>query len=317
MHDLESLIIRTAATQHGAFSSAQVPDFPAHLAQSRVTAGRWRRHRPGIFTICGSPNTWEQRLWLALLMAGDGAVVGRRSAARLFRLSTGSGDYIDIVQPETTTPRAKPRTSRRTSRLPDSHLTKLAGFPVTTVERTLFDLAGLTSPQRRRRSWVYLPAARVERVVDDALVRRQTSVAALTRTFVSLSGRGRPGTALMRQLLEARSGAFVPTESDLEDLFTEFVDRFDLPKPRRQVAVGSESAMIGQVDFLFESARLVVELDSRAFHSQRMVQRNDRRRDLQLLREGWRVLRLGWNDLRDDGAEIAALLGDILAGAAA
>lgn len=152
----------------------------------------------------------------------------------------------------------------------------------------------------------------VERMLDDALVRKRTTIAALTRTFLSLAGRGRPGTALMRELLEVRSETYVPTESELEDLFVAFVERHALPTPRRQVPLGSDDALIGRVDFLFEHARLVVEVDGRAFHAQRMVQRRDRRRDLELLNAGWRVLRLTWHDLTVDGDDIAERLRGIV-----
>lgn len=317
MHVIEERIVRTAAAQHGAFATSQFADLTDDYIQNRVRQGRWQRQRTGIFTIAGTPSTWERTLWITLLVAGDGSVIGRRSAARIDRLTPRFGDVFDIVQPESTTPRAKPRSSRRTSRLLERHVTVVDGFPITTIERTLFDLAGLTSQQRRRRGWVYVPEARVERLVDDSLVRNRTTVPKLTQMFVDLAGRGRPGIGLMRRLLEVRSDSFVPTASELEDLFMSFVDRYGLPRPKRRVDVGSTDERIGEVDFLFERAKLVVELDGHAFHTQRMAQRNDRKRDLKVLRAGWKFLRLSWMDLREDSDEIAALLLDIVGSAAA
>lgn len=312
MHVIEVEAVRVAAGQHGVFAGSQIAGMTKDLAQSRVRHGRWRRQRTGIYTIAGSPKTWEQNLWIELLAAGPGSVVGRRSAARIDHLTSRFGPVIDIVQPEASVPRGKPRTSRRTSQLLQRHVTVIDGFPITTIERTLFDLAGLTSQQRRRRGWIYVTEARVERLVDDVLVRNRTTVAKLTRVFIDLAGRGRPGTALMRRLLDARPDSYVPTASELEDLFVAFVERFDLPRPKRRVDVGSSDEKIGEVDFLFERSKLVVELDGRVFHAQRMVQRNDRRRDLKLLRAGWRFLRLSWLDLRDDPDEIAELLRDVV-----
>lgn len=317
MHVIEAEAVQLAAAQHGVFAGSQVRDLTKEFAQSRVRHGRWKRRRTGIYTIAGTPKTWEQDLWIELLAAGPGSAVGRRSAARIDHLTARFGDAIDIVQPEASVPKAKPRTSRRTSRLLERHVTVVHGFPITTIERTLFDLAGLTSQQRRRRGWIYVPEARVERLLDDALVRNRTTVAKLTKVFIELAGRGRPGTSLMRRLLEARTESFVPTASDLEDLFVAFVERFDLPRPKRRVDVGTDCDKIGEVDFLFEHAKLIVELDGRVFHEQRMVQRNDRRRDLKLLRAGWRFLRLTWLDLRDDPEEIAELLRDVVTSAGA
>lgn len=312
MDDLDHHIARLAATQHGTFTATQIPGLPPGVIRQRTTSGRWIRHRPGVFIIHGSPDTWERRLWLALLGAGEGSVVGRRAAAHLYGLAPRWGVHIDIVQPEASTPRAKPRSSRRTSRLEPDHVTRLRGLPVTTIERTLFDLAGLSSPQRRRRGWVYVPIPRVERLVDDALVRRKTTLQALGRVLVRLAGRGRPGTVTMRNILLERAGAFTPTESELEDLFVAFLERHGLPHPRRQVVLGDDAAPVGRVDFLFEAAGVVVELDGRAFHTQLGVARQDRRRDLLLSAEGFRVVRLGWRDVIDGGSDLATLLRNLV-----
>ncbi len=313
MRELEAEIISTAARQHGAFAARQFPGMPAHLSRARVDAGRWKRHHPGVFTVLGAPHTWHQRLWIALLIAGPGAVVGRRSAARLLHLTNRFGEVIDIIQPEGSAPRDQPRSSRRTTRLPASQVTVVDGFPVTTIDRTLFDLAGMTTAGRRRRGWDHLPEAMVERLVDDALVRKQTTIPRLTRTYLSLAGRGRPGSALMREILDARPLGHVPTESELEDLFIAFVDRYDLPRPTRQASLGSDRALIGRVDFLYEDARLVVEVDGRVFHEPRLVQLNDRQRELALLRVGWRFIRFGWHDLAHDAERIAESFRALLA----
>ena len=239
-------------------------------------------------------------------------MIGRRSAARLHGLPGATSEAIDVTQPEATVPLAKPSTSRRTSLLPTPHLTTVNGFPVTTVERTLFDLAGLSSPQRRRRGWTYIPAHRVERMLDDALVRKQVTLASVAKVLLDLAGRGRPGTRLVRRLLDERTEDYVPTESQLEDLFVRFLTEHDLPVPRRQVVLGSETTIIGRVDFVYDDVKLVVELDSRKFHSQRSVTINDKRRDLQLLAAGWMTLRMSWWQLIDDGPMMARLLREVV-----
>lgn len=134
-----------ARLQHGAFSTAQLDAVPGWVLQHRTGCERWELLRPGVYAIVGTPDTWERRLWVALLAAGDGAVVGRRSAARLHRLPAFGKDHLDVVQPEASVPRAKPTNSRRTSRLPNAHVTTASGFPVTSIARTIFDIAGLSS----------------------------------------------------------------------------------------------------------------------------------------------------------------------------
>lgn len=312
----EQSLMRLAQQQHGAFAARQAAGLTRSLCDHRVRQARWHRHRAGIYTVAGSPNTWEQQLWLAILVAGEGAAAARRSAARLHRLPGVWGDHLDLVQPERSVPRAKPQTSRRSSLVPAAHVTEVDGFPTTTIARTLFDLGGLTGQQRRRRGWDYLPPPRVERIIDDALAHRRVTVAQLGGMLLDLGGRGRPGTALMRELLEERSPSYIPTESELEDLFLRLVRAHGLPEPRRQVSLGDARGMIGRVDFVFDDARLIVELDGRRFHEPRAVASEDLQRDLRLTAMGWRVVRLDWWQLVRGGNEIARDLAGVLLPAA-
>jgi very-short-patch-repair endonuclease len=312
VNDLDRLTANLASRQHGTFHAAQVPGLTERHARHQVDAGRWNRHRRSVFTINGTPNTWEQRLWLKLHVDGRGSVVGFRSAARVHRLPGSRSDHLETLQPEASTPRNKATVTRRSTSLPEWHVTVVDDFPITTVERTIFDLAALTSSRRRLRGWPYVPAKRVERMLDDALVHNRMTIASLTRVFISLAGRGRAGTMLMRELIDARSDDYVPTESELEDLFLSFVEHHSLPDPRRQVSLGSSDAFIGRVEFVYDDARLVVEVDGRAFHAQMSVQRSDRLRELKLMAEGWQVVRLGWRELIDEPTSIARSLAVIL-----
>lgn len=312
MTQIDALVAAVAGRQHGVFDTSQIPLLTKHTVHHRTRTGRWRHASERILIIEGSPSTWEQRLWIALLTAGPGSAVGRRSAARLHGLAGAKPNHVDIVQPETTVPMGKPRSSRRTSSLPPHHYTEAAGFPSTTIERTLFDLAGLTSPQRRRRGWTYLPEQKVARMVDDALVAKQTSIHALSAVFSDLAQRGRPGTRVMRQLLAERSEGYVATESELEDLFVRFLDAHELPQPRRQASLGSNTEQIGRVDFVYDAPRLIVELDGAKYHSQLTRMRHDKVRDLEFLAAGWQSIRIDWWLLINDAHRLAQHLHTIL-----
>ena len=60
-----------------------------------------------------------------------------------------------------------------------------------------------------------------------------------------------------------------------------------------------------EVDCLWRSARLIVELDSRKFHQTDAAFENDRERDRALISEGWRVIRITWRQLDRDPAGVA------------
>ncbi len=312
VHHIDQAVIRVASAQHGAFHTNQLDHPHSSLFKSRVDSGRWTRQTHFVYTVAGSPNTWRQRVWIRLLLAGRGATVGGLTAARIHQLRRFPEERLCILQPESTVSRKKPRTSKRTTFLPPHHCTVRDGFPITTVARTIFDLAALTSRQRARRGWPYLPASTVERILDDAIVANRTTIDDVARVFADLAGRGRGGTKLMRSLLQERHGDFVPTESVLEDRFLELVTEYDLPVPRRQVVVGDDAGPIGRVDFVYEAERLIVELDGHRFHAQRQVRHADLQRDLSLSAAGWRTIRLDWWQLVEDRATVAKHLRTLL-----
>lgn len=312
MTQLDERVVQIAEKQHGAFSTSQISKATRSQIRTRTSTTRWRRIHKNVFIIAGSSDTWERRLWIALLTAGDGAVVGLRSAAALHGIRGFGPGPIDIVQPEESVPKRKSRGSRRTTRLPARHITEVRGFPVTTPERTLFDLAGITSWKRRHRGLRYQTRAQVERAVEHALSQKIVTLGSLTTMHRNLAGRGRAGTCVMREFLEARDETYVATDSDLEDVFVALIDKYSLPKPARQVHLGSEDRRIGRVDFYFDDARLVVEADSQAFHGQRTQMIRDHKRDMELLAAGWQVLRVDWWQLTEEPLEVARLLRRIL-----
>jgi len=57
--------------------------------------------------------------------------------------------------------------------------------------------------------------------------------------------------------------------------------------------------LIGIGDLVFESARLVVEIDGRAYHVTPERFEHDRRRQNRLMAAGWTVLRFTWRDLTE------------------
>ena len=71
-----------------------------------------------------------------------------------------------------------------------------------------------------------------------------------------------------------------------------------------------------EVDFLWPSARLVVEFDGYGFHSDRVSFEADRRRDATLTAHGYRVLRFTWRQLNDEPLAVVARIAQALGSAA-
>src|SRR5438309_351106 len=132
-----------AARQHGVFTYGDVvaASGTRQMVWRRVTAGRWLSLGRGVYRMAGTPATWRQRLLAAVLAAGQGAVASGRSAAALWGLPGFREGPLEISRPEGLGHRPVLGAQRRPCHLPDHHVTVVDGIAVTTIERTLFDLA--------------------------------------------------------------------------------------------------------------------------------------------------------------------------------
>lgn len=277
----------------------------------RVRDGLLRQISGDVFVVAGSPSTRSQEIWIELHLSASPSVVGFRTAGQLHHVGRITTAAVDVLELEPQKHRAGVRTLHRSTRLPDEHVTTVDGIPVTTLPRTLFDLASLVSPARRRRGLVALTRQQVERALDDALARGMP-LAQVERVFVSLAGRGRPGTRLMRELILERSDGEPATESALEDLVEAVLREHGIALPLRQRSVGGTEAPVGRVDFVFRPEQVVLEADGRRHHSALLDAEGDRWRDLELAAAGYVAIRVSKRQLVDDGARFARTVGALL-----
>jgi very-short-patch-repair endonuclease len=95
----------------------------------------------------------------------------------------------------------------------------------------------------------------------------------------------------------------------LEERLLDLCQRFGLPAP--EVNAGVEGY---EVDFVWRTARLIVETDSWSAHGTRDAFERDRRRDADLLAADWRVLRISYARLQREPGWVAERIGSALAG---
>jgi hypothetical protein len=169
-------------------------------------------------------------------------------------------------------------------------------IPVTSVARTLVDLAGVANLHQ------------VERAVESAERLGRLDVRAIEE--LDALGRGRRGVRALRALLgEYREPA--PTRSELERRFLKLCRDAALPPP----AVNAFVAGL-ELDFVWHDGRLVVELDGHAFHGTRAAFERDRVRDASLQVAGYRVLRVTHRRLEAEPAAVIAEARALLGSAA-
>ena len=158
------------------------------------------------------------------------------------------------------------------------------GIPVTTVARTLLDLADVLQRQA------------LKRVVTEAEYTNQFDLIAINA--VVQNNPGRSGAKLMDAV--GRAGDL--TRSELEDRFLAFLDRHDVEPPQTGVWIEGY-----ELDFVWTRAGLIVELDGFAAHTTRSTFHADRLRDRVLWRRGLRTLRLTNQALDDEKAVLSDL----------
>lgn len=283
------------------FLASQAFAFGATTDQLKgLTRRSWSiRMGRGLYRLRDHPWTWESRLQAALLAAGPGAVVSRRSAGRLHGLwAYRNTDVVEVTRREPGDHEICVGTLHRSSWLPPQHVTMRFGFPVTSLARTIFDLAGDPDPPLRR-SVVgrELHAKAIARVFNDALRRHGLQLLQETAVLAALATQGRAGTVLIRELIKEFAHEYKPTESDGESLFVELLAGSTIDEvPRRQIIVNDEQGFVGTLDFFFERAVLNVEIDGLT-HKGPLDRKRDRERDKRLHAVGIEVLRIDYWDL--------------------
>ncbi|MEY2420263.1 MAG: hypothetical protein QOI95_330 [Acidimicrobiaceae bacterium] len=300
MRDLDRALRELAEDLHGLVTVDQAAKLGANhdALAHRVERGEWESFGRGVLRLVGAPRTWRQRLLAAILATGSSAVASKESAARLHSFAGYGTGPVVLTKTATGSYRSPAGAVHRSGLLLPSHITEVEHIPTTTPVRTAFDLLhGLTVPQAGR-------------LLDDCLAARRFSLRAFAALVAEVGGRGVPGSAVARRLLDERGDGYVPPESELEALTLAVLAHGGLPAPERQVWVkpGREYGATGRVDFAYRSARLIIEADSQRWHSSYSRVAADHWRDNQLMADGWRVLRVTWWQLKRRPHEVVPLV---------
>lgn len=208
----------------------------------------------------------------AVLACGPTALLSHRDAAALWGLTRpGSHAGTDV----TTARRCRRRPGialHRSRRVHPEDRAGRDGIPVTSVARTLLDVAEVVPP------W------RLERAIEEADRHGLFDLRAVDGLIER--SRGRHGLKPLGAALRGyRPPAF--TRSGFERRFIELCRGAGLPEPAANLWLAG-----GEADMSWPERRLVVELDTAAHHQTQSAFERDRARDATLQLAGYRVLRV-------------------------
>jgi predicted transcriptional regulator of viral defense system len=288
-------IAELAERQHGVVARRQLMalELGPGAIDHRVACGRLHPVHRGVYAV-GHPRLMATGLWMAAVLAcGPDALLSHRSAAALWGLQSSAASRIDVTAPGRRG-RGRPGIMlHRVGRLQDEDRSSRDGIPVTTVARTLLDLAESVSPRQ------------LGRALEEAERLRLLDLQALH----SVRDRS-PGRQGLRALSILLADGREPLEvrSELERRFVELCREANLPLPALNAPVAGH-----EVDALWLRQRLIVELDGYAFHGTRAAFERDRARDLELQLAGYRVLRVTSRRLDRERPAVAAAVRSLLA----
>jgi very-short-patch-repair endonuclease len=262
-----------AANQHGVVTRAQLRLCGLHdrSIDRRITGGRLHPIHRGVYAVGHTVLTVQGRWMAAVLAGGPDAVLSHASAAAAWELRAIGGGRMHVTVPSHggRTRRGDIRLHRTITLTPEETATH-RGIPITTVERTIADLAAL------------LDARALERLLDHAEMLRLVDFADLRIEP------GRRGAPALRAALAHYEGPTL-TRSELEKRFLDLCDEHRLPQPMANTRIEGI-----EVDFAWPDARLIVEVDGYGYHRSPSAFESDRERDVTLAIAGWQVLRFTW-----------------------
>jgi very-short-patch-repair endonuclease len=256
----------------------------SHDVERYIVDGLWLPVMGDVLIVAGAPVTERMKSWTAVLAAGGDVALAAQTAGREFGLER----VPEPAKPQIVIP------NNRDLELPDIDIHRVVparwqviwrrGLPLTPTALTIRDIGADVRRDVLRD------------VVQHALRRRQVGFDALMRTL----GRGRPGSALLRAVLEEVGPGFQVKWERM--VYRAVAARGVRLKPQaRVVAPDGREAFI---DLGIEELRFGVEIDGFLNHMARFA--GDRRRARMLAFEcDWTIAPFATEEIAKDLAGVA------------
>jgi very-short-patch-repair endonuclease len=287
-------IAELADRQHGVVAVWQLLELGVGLGaiKYRLAQGRLYFVHTGVYAVGRRKLGWKGVVMAAVLACGPEAVLSHRSAARLWGIRPDNRRDVDVTVPSRGAHRRRGIQPHSVRKLDPRDVTVIDGVPVTTLPRTLLDLAEV------------VPKSHVIRAMTEAERQRIIDMRALEEAMARS-----PGRRGLKPLREILTDAVIEpgTREEFEHAFVEFCHAAGLPKPQVNTLVEGY-----EVDVVWRKNQLIVELDSWAFHRHRKAFEDDRERDIVLALAEYRVIRVTWRQLTRQPAKLAKRLTTLL-----
>lgn len=295
---LEAALSELALAQHGVFGLDQLGELglTAAAVHKRATAGRLHRIHQTVYSLVPKALLKREGLYMAAVLAcGPGAVLSHRSGAVLHQLRDWGHTRIEVTVPNRSHRTHPGVLVHRSTTLTEADVTVVNNIPVTSLHRTLLDLAEVIDQRALERAFdqaEILEALDLNKI-NDQLARNST----------------RPGAKKVRRVLTEHYIGKTPTWSENEEALLAVTRSLGLPDPDvNQFIVLPDGGPAIRVDFVWRDHKVIVEADSRRWHLSHQRQATDHRRDQRLVAAGWRVIRTTWGQIKHRPHELRETL---------
>jgi very-short-patch-repair endonuclease len=301
MQEADRVATELALAQHGAFARWQLlpRGVGINAIKHRLRNGDWLQFTPGVYGLTSARATYERRLWVGWLAVGPDALVSHEAAAQLHRVPKVVRNRVVLINAHGWHHRLPGIFVHQLDDVLSDHRTAIDGLPVTTPARTVVDLAAVVLPER------------LLQIVEDSNHLRIASYLEIGACMTSVARRGKPGMRRLARTLDRLTNTQAKTMSVLERKLFELIDAAGLPRPRSQFPHPGRLFTNGCVDAAYVDAKLVIEVDGRAWHSRIADIKRDRDRDADAARHGWQTLRLLYENVVDDPEGTVEIIRDV------
>lgn len=285
---MDHLVAEVARTQRGLITRAQASalGLTHDMIRHRISTRRWLRAAPSVYSINGTPPTWEGRILAACLSAGPDAVASHRSSAALWALEGfGPPGVVELAVPRHLRHRRRAGV-RLHETLDYQHIGAAIrlGVPTTGAARTVLDLCAVLDDELD-----------MLRALDDVIRRRLATWPELWECLVLHARRGRNGVAPFRMILQQRCG-MRPPYRQFARLVLELIEDASLPAPVAEHPVRAGGASY-RLDLAYPELKIAIECDGKETHFTDAAFEYDRIRRNRLELDGWIVLHYTWTRL--------------------
>jgi very-short-patch-repair endonuclease len=238
--------------------------------QRRRESGELIVEYRGVYRVGHAAPSVHARYLAAVYACGDGAVLSHCAAAHLYGLLKGPPPAPEVTAP--TERNVRGVITHRSRRI---DATRYERIPITTVPRTLVDVAST------------LTAEVLARAFHEASIRRSTTPAQVEAVLAR-----RPTTPHAAKLRLVIHGDIPALLSHLERRFLTLLRAHALPLPITNREAGKH-----YVDCRWPEHHLTVELDSYTFHNTRHAWEHDHRREREAYARGDDFRRYTYDDV--------------------